>query len=75
MSATLRGGEQHFLVFKSDGKEVARVNCTTEQLPSKQEKTALLESTDSAGERVLTGIRFHGDRLQHNLGESVAQAR
>ena len=68
-------GEQHFLVFKSDRKEIARVTCTTEQLPSKAEKTQLMENTNSAGERVLAGIAFAGDRYQHNLGDSVAQAR
>jgi hypothetical protein len=71
----IKEGEQHFLVFKSDGKEVARVHCTTEQLPSKADKTSLLQSTNGAGERVLMGIAFAGARFQHNLSESVAQVR
>jgi hypothetical protein len=68
-------GEKHFLVFKSDRKELARVACSEEQLPAKVDKTALMENTNSAGERVLMGIAFQGDHFRHNLGESVAQAR
>jgi hypothetical protein len=68
-------GEKYYLVFRSDRKEIARVACTEEQLPAKVDRTALLENTNSAGERVLMGISFEGDHYRHDLGESVAQVR
>jgi hypothetical protein len=71
----IKDGEQHFLVFKADRKEVARVVCTTEPLPAKADQTALSENTNATGERVLEGITFAGDRFRHEMGESVAQAR
>ncbi len=71
----VQDGERTWLAFKADRKEVARVGCKIEQLPTKADKTALLENTNSAGERVLVGIAFEGDRFKHDLGESVAQAR
>ena len=63
----LKDGEQHFLVFKSAGKEIARVSCTMEQLPKKADKTSLIENTNGAGELVLMGIAFQGDSFQHDL--------
>lgn len=71
----VQDGERTWLAFKADKKEVARVGCKIEQLPSKAGKTELLLNTNSAGESVLVSIAFEGDQFKHELGESVAQAR
>ncbi len=68
-------GGQEFLVFKKDRKEVARVSSTTEQLPRPTAQNTVTEDTNSAGEHVLTSVSFAGERLEHRLPDSVAQAR
>jgi len=71
----VKDGEQHFLVFKSGSKEVARASCSTEQLPKKSDRTAVLESTNANGDYVLKAIAFGGDQFQHNLADNAAQSR
>ncbi len=63
----IKDGEEHFLAFKADRKEIARVGCKMEQLPTKADKTLLIEDTNGAGERVLIGIAFQGDTFRHDL--------
>ena len=63
----LKDADQHFLAFKLGKKEVARVGCTMEQLPTKADTTSVTEDRNGAGERVLTGIAFRGDTFRHDL--------
>jgi hypothetical protein len=63
----LKDGDGHVLAFKSGKKEIARVGCKMEQLPSKADRTSLFEDTNGAGERVLMGIAFEGDKFRHDL--------
>ena len=63
----LKDGEQHFLVFKSGRKEIARVGCTMEPVTRKADRTTLLENANGAGEQVLEGIQFGGDTFRHTL--------
>ncbi len=60
-------GETHQLVFKADKKELARVNCVMETLPSKIKNASITFDQNSAGERVLVGIVFAGDMVRHEL--------
>ena len=63
----IKDGEQHFLAFSANGKEVARVSCKMEQLPQKAPTTELTENRDSSGERQLTAIAFKNDTIRHEL--------
>ncbi len=68
-------GGQEFLVFKKDRKEVARVPSTAQQLPHPTSDNTVTEHTNAAGEHVLTAVSFAGERWEHRLPDSLAQAR
>jgi len=60
-------GDQHFLAFSANRKEVARVSCKLEPMSQKPATTELTEERDSGGERTLKAIAFKDDAYRHEL--------
>jgi hypothetical protein len=50
-----------------DGKEVARVPCTAEQLMEKPDVSEMRAVPDGAGGRVLSGVRIRGEQIAHRV--------
>ncbi len=57
-------GDKHIMVFKLDGKEVVRVNCTMQPVEKRAENT-MQEVTTANGGRVLTAVTFAGEKVKH----------
>jgi len=78
-STTLKPGEyqfqclfvdgNHVLVVRSteDGKELARVPCTAEQLSGKIETSDFRSVTRQDGQQALTAVRIKGETQAHRL--------
>jgi len=65
----IRFGDTDFLVVTTveDGKEVARVPCTPEELMEKPSVSEMRTVPDAAGGRVLSGVRIRGDKIAHRV--------
>ncbi|MBZ5559115.1 MAG: hypothetical protein LAO77_17730 [Acidobacteriia bacterium] len=58
----------HFMVVKSeDGKEVARVPCTPEDLGRRNEVSEFRSITRPDGTRDLSAVRFKGETISHRV--------
>jgi len=60
---------KHFLVVTSadDGKELARVPCTPEQLSGKTQLSDFRSITKPDGSQALTAVRIKGETVAHRL--------
>ena len=65
----IRFGDKDFLVVTTveDGKEVARVPCTPEELVEKPNVSEMRAVPDGAGGRVLSGVRIRGEKIAHRV--------
>jgi hypothetical protein len=65
----VRFGDKDFLVVTSvsDGKEVARVPCTPEELMNKAPVSDIRTVPDGAGGRVLSAVRIRGEKTAHRV--------
>jgi len=65
----VRFGDKDFLVVTTveDGKEVARVPCTPEDLMDKPSVSDIRSVPDGAGGRVLSAVRVKGDKIAHRV--------
>jgi hypothetical protein len=50
-----------------DGKEVARVPCTPEELMAKPTMSEIRTVPDGAGGRVLSAVRVRGEKTAHGV--------
>jgi hypothetical protein len=59
----------HYMVVKSadDGKEIARVPCTPEELGKKNDMSEFRSIDHANGSRDLTGVRFKGETISHRI--------
>jgi hypothetical protein len=64
----------HYMVVKNveDGKEVARVPCTPEDLGKKNEVSEFRSISRADGSRDLSAIRFKGETISHRIAGVVA---
>ena len=60
---------KHFLIITSsdDGKELARVPCSQEQLSGKIELSDFRSVTKPDGSQALTAVRIRGESVAHRL--------
>ena len=58
-----------FLVvtFADDGKEVARVPCTPEELTNKPDVNDMRTVPDGSGGRLLSAVRIKGEKIAHRV--------
>jgi hypothetical protein len=65
----IRFGDKDFLVVTTveDGKEVARVPCTPEELMEKPSVSDMRAVPDGAGGRVLSSVRIRGEKIAHRV--------
>ena len=65
----IRFGDKDFLVVTTveDGKEVARVPCTPEELMDKPLVSDMRAVPDGAGGRVLSAVRIRGEKIAHRV--------
>jgi hypothetical protein len=65
----VRFGDKDFLVVTAveDGKEVARVPCTPEQLLEKPAVSEMRTVPDGTGGQVLSSVRIRGDEIAHRV--------
>ena len=64
----IRFGDKDFLVTTvEDGKEVARVPCTPEELMEKPSVSEMRTVPDGAGGRALSGVRIRGEKIAHRV--------
>jgi hypothetical protein len=59
----------HYMIVKSadDGKEVARVPCTPENLSVKNDMSEFRSISRANGSRELSGVRFKGETISHRI--------
>ena len=65
----VRFGDKDFLVVTTveDGKEVARVPCTPEELMNKPDVNDMRTVPDGSGGRVLSAVRIRGEKIAHRV--------
>jgi hypothetical protein len=65
----VRFGDKDFLVVTTveDGKEVARVPCTPEELVDNPIVNDMRTVADGAGGRVLSAVRIRGEKIAHRV--------
>lgn len=57
--------ENHVMVFKKKGKEVARAKCEMQRLGNKVEFMEVHYRLNAAGEDTITEIRIRGENIKH----------
>ena len=62
----------HYMIVKDmdNGKEVARVPCTPEELGKKNEVAEFRSTTQADGTRTLSSVRFKGETIAHKIATS-----
>ena len=64
----------HYMIVRDveDGKEVARVPCTPEDLGGKNAVSEFRSINRADGSRDLSGVRFKGETISHRIAGIVA---
>ncbi len=57
--------ENHVMVFKKKGKEVARATCQLQPLQEKAAYNEVHSRPNAAGEKTITEIRIRGENIKH----------
>jgi hypothetical protein len=62
----------HYMIVKSvdDGKEVARVPCTPENIVRKNDMSEFRSISRADGSRELSAVRFKGEMISHRVASS-----